>query len=151
MPMFPNGEHWTNPIACTVCGKPVVVDCPTCRYCGQVHVDVHCSREHEQMGGLQASLEDYRAGLANQVREHGERSARVGDPAGFSESIRAIRDAAQIHDTFSADDVVWPGRGNELGAAFSHLAKAREIVSVGFAISERPNRHGGVRRRWRRT
>jgi hypothetical protein len=97
----------------------------------------------------QVTLEDYRADLATQVVNHGLHAARVGDPLGFAGALEAIRDAAELGFEFTADDVVWPARGNELGSAFRTLAQAGEITACGFTTSRRPRSHGRILRIWR--
>jgi hypothetical protein len=94
------------------------------------------------------TLEDYRRELITAARDDGEESARRGDPDAFDDAIAAIRDAAEL-GSFSADDVVFPGSRRVLGSAFSFLRKSGELECIGFAVSVRPNRHGGVVRRWR--
>jgi hypothetical protein len=98
-------------------------------------------------GEAQASLEDYRTGLTVAAREHGERGARIGDPDAFDAAVAAIREASFRYDEFTSDEVI-AFRGNELGAAFSYLRRQREITCVGFRVSKRPARHGGITRVW---
>jgi hypothetical protein len=96
----------------------------------------------------QASLEEYRADLITVVTNHGLDAAQRGDPDAFDGAIAAIRDAAEL-GSFSADDVVFPGSRRVLGSAFSFLRKSGELECIGYAISRRPARHGGLCRQWR--
>jgi hypothetical protein len=50
-PEYPKGTHWRNPAICVECGNPTVCDLPSCRYCGQLHLDRCCKWEHDQNGG----------------------------------------------------------------------------------------------------
>jgi len=95
------------------------------------------------------TLEDYRSELVRAVREHGERGARVGDPDSFRGALEAIRDAAAEIGSFNADDVAWPLRGNEVGAALAHLRRLGGIECSGYAVSKRPKAHGRLVRAWR--
>jgi hypothetical protein len=94
-------------------------------------------------------LEDYRRELVTVAREHGEESARRADPDAFDGALAAIRETFAMANTFSADDVVFPGSRTVLGSAFSFLRKSGEIECIGSAISRRPARHGGLCRQWR--
>lgn len=94
------------------------------------------------------TLEDYRRELVTAARDHGQEAARRGDPDAFDDAIAAIRDAAEL-GSFSADDVVFPGSRVVLGSAFSFRRKSGEIECIGYAISRRPARHGGLCRQWR--
>jgi hypothetical protein len=96
----------------------------------------------------QVTLAEYLDVLNVQVREHGEEAARRGDPDAFDDAIAAIRDAAEL-GSLSADDVVFPGSPRVLGSAFSFLRKSGEIECIGYAISRRPARYGGLGRQWR--
>jgi hypothetical protein len=99
----------------------------------------------------QASLDDYRASLVTATLTHGYPGARRGDPDGFDCAVAAIREALTKDVNITADDVVWPVRGNELGAAFSYLRKDGEIECCGYAVSRRPKAHGHLIRVWRAT
>jgi hypothetical protein len=94
------------------------------------------------------TLEDYRRELVSVARHHGQDAARRADPDAFDDAIAAIRDAAEL-GSFSADDIVFPGSRAVLGSAFSFLRKSGEIECIGYAISRRPARHGGLCRQWR--
>jgi hypothetical protein len=116
---------------------------------GALDPDAALARE-EDTAPEQGSLESYRASLVIAVRDHGEEAARRADPDAFDDAIAAIRDAAEL-GSFSADDVVFPGSRTVLGSAFSFLRKSGEIECVGYSISRRPARHGGLCRQWRAT
>jgi hypothetical protein len=103
----------------------------------------------QEQDTAQVTFEDYRAGLTTAAVNHGTQAARRADPYGFQGALEAIRDAAQIHYTFTADDVRWPVRGNELGSAFRTLAQAGGIECMGYAVSKRPKAHGHLVRVWR--
>lgn len=94
------------------------------------------------------TLEDYRQELVTVARDHGQECARRDDPDAFDAAIAAIRDAAEL-GSFSADDVVFPRSRAVLGSAFSFLRKSGELECIGYAISRRPARHGGLCRQWR--
>jgi hypothetical protein len=96
----------------------------------------------------QVTLMEYLDVLNVQVREHGEEAARRGDPDAFDDAIAAIRECVGL---FSADDIVFPGSRTVFGAAFNYLRKAGEIECIGYAISRRAARHGGLCRQWRST
>jgi hypothetical protein len=152
-PMFPKGEHWTNPRACTTCGRPVVVDRPSCRYCGEVHVDVHCSWEHEQMGGLQGSLEDYVHGIAANAQELGhERALNVTTEDDWTSrawaAILAFVDEGRHWD--AADLRAEVGAPPSTGApgAIIRRAAAGLIGPVGYCRSRSLTRRGGLQLRW---
>jgi hypothetical protein len=96
------------------------------------------------------TLDDYRDRLLRASREHSERRVRTLDPDGYEGAKRAILATAWRGEIFSADDVVWAVRGNELGPAFRELARSGDIVAVGFTVSRRPKGRGHVIRTWRR-
>jgi hypothetical protein len=99
----------------------------------------------------QASLDDYRESLTTATLTNWYGSAQRGDPDGFDGAVAAIREALFANANITADDVSWPVRGNELGAAFSYLRRAGEIECVGYAVSRRPKAHGHLIRVWRAT
>jgi hypothetical protein len=106
--------------------------------------------DHSNTESQAPTFEDYRSSLATTVVNHGLQAARRSDPDGFEGAVEAIRDAAAVNYEFTADDVRWPLRGNELGSAFRTLAQAGEIESCGYAVSRRPKAHGRLVRVWRR-
>jgi hypothetical protein len=99
----------------------------------------------------QYSLDDYRDSMTAAAVCQGKHAAELGDPDGFDGAVAAIREALYTNVNITADDVAWPVRGNELGAAFSYLRKAGEIKCVGYAVSRRPKAHGHLIRVWRRS
>jgi hypothetical protein len=114
-----------------------------------VSPEARTAREDDTAGfEAQASFEEYMVGLNHHVRDYGEEAVRRGDPNAFDDALAAIRDAAEL-GPFSADDVVFPGSRRVLGSAFSFLRKSGEIECIGYAISRRPARHGGLCRQWR--
>ena len=45
------GCCWRRHATCIICGeRSVVNERPDCRYCGEVHEDVHCFWDHSKMG-----------------------------------------------------------------------------------------------------
>ena len=146
--MFPN------PTACTTCGRPVVVDRSTCRYCGQVHVDVHCSWEHEQMGGLQGSLEDYVRGIATNAQELGqERALNVTTEDDWSDrawtAILVFVDEGREWDASDLRSAVGaPPSTGAPGALIRRAAAAGLISPVGYCRSRSLTRRGGLQLRW---
>lgn len=96
--------------------------------------------------------DEYRASLASQARKTGERRARVGDPDGYALAVETIQRLLDEGATVSADDVqeATPIRSNAIGPAFRSLARAGEIVVVGYTTARRPEAHGRIQRVWGR-
>lgn len=88
----------------------------------------------------QADIFQYAAEQAASARDAGMHSARTGDPGGFEADKAAIREAVRRYGTITSDDVVTV-RTNTLGAAFRELARAGEIVHVGYRKSRRQRAH----------
>jgi hypothetical protein len=99
----------------------------------------------------QVMLEGYRRDLVTAVTNQGLHAARLGDPDAFEGAVEAINAALAKYGIITADDVVWPNRGNELGAAFRHMTRSGQIKCVGYEPSKRLKAHGRLLRAWRRT
>jgi hypothetical protein len=108
------------------------------------------NQQPDSTAAAQATIDQFLEAESARARSAGQDRARVGDPDGFEGAQGAILAAIDEYGTASADDVVWPVRGNELGAAFSALRKAGRIEAAGYAVSRRPQAHGRLLRVWRR-
>ena len=99
--------------------------------------------------------------LGEQLKESGQ--ARVlahQEPTWCEDVERCILWMAQSEDfpVFTLDDIrecfpatcQEPTHPNAWGALFTHLAKTKRIVCVGYRPSTRPSRHAGIVRVWRR-
>ena len=109
------------------------------------------SPDQDQANSQVQLFEEYQATVLEAAADHGRRSARVGDPDAYEGAVEAIYTALARYGIITADDVVWPNRGNELGAAFSFLAKSGQIEVVGYEPSKRLKAHGRLLRAWRRS
>jgi hypothetical protein len=99
----------------------------------------------------QTTFTEYVAQLTRSARVQGEQSTRSGDPDAFDACVEAVRAAATEYGVFSTDDLQWPVRGPEVGAAFSHLRRLGEIEPCGYRTSTRAQSHGRLIRVWRTT
>jgi hypothetical protein len=106
------------------------------------------------MSTEQATLDEYASGIAETVRRAGERRA-LSAPGADEWAAAAFREIARLASTgreFGADDVTSaigsaPSPG-AAGAVFRGAARSRLIIAVGFRISRRLQRHGGLQRTW---
>ena len=105
------------------------------------------------MSEPQATLDAYRRGLTDTVREANEQLALGVDPdwndAAWGTLIRLARSGRE----FSADDLVdaagSPSSPGATGALFAHAARQGLIRMAGVTTSRRLTRHGSLQRVWR--
>jgi hypothetical protein len=97
-------------------------------------------------------LRSYGAGLADTVADVGGQLAFSVDPDWNEAAWRALVRLARSGAPFSADDLVAevgpaesPGAS---GALFRAAARSGLIECVGYGVSRRLSRHGGLMRRW---
>ena len=98
----------------------------------------------------QLDLDLYQLRLTDAVRDAGQDAARRGDPDAFDHDKGILEMLAGRGGHFDSDDAhEWGAYGGPaLGAAFSALAKAGVIESVGFKRSRRTQGHGRYVQRW---
>ena len=98
----------------------------------------------------QEQLDLYQLRLTDAVREAGQDAARRAAPDAFDHDKDILELLAARGGHFDSDDAHDCGAygGPALGAAFSALAKAGVIESVGFKRSRRTQGHGRYVQRW---
>jgi hypothetical protein len=101
----------------------------------------------------QATLEDYRADLAQRARSTGEERSRLADVDGHDETLRII-ESSPAGAIVSADDVrrrQRVGTPAVLGSAFRRAAGLGLLEIYGVTTAQAVPAHGRLTRTWQRT